>query len=333
MSDISGSSVNKEAIQRLREPAAWVLVGTAAASVLSGLFGLLFGTQRLFGADLTFVFNSANVRDSFIGPQITALPVVSILLATHVGERLPRARTLVQVALGVLGAAAFFGLIVWLAGLGAPFLALGGRAGNLLYGAGELALTGIGIYFGLLVLRGLPAPPKPVAQPQAYPGYPGYPQQGAPGQPSYPGYPAQPGAPGQPGQPGQQPGHYGSEYGPAGHGAPGQAYGGPSAGSGYGDYAQPSHGQGVPPAPGGSAQAYGAPAQSGAEGESDDGGFWTHNFGGSDAPAESHGAPGAEQGYPGTHEAGGHQYGGGYGQESDNERPRPEAPGADWGRD
>lgn len=338
--------MDREAIQRLREPAAWILVGTAAVSVLGGLFGMFLGTQRLFGVDLTFVFNSANVRDSFIGPQITALPVVAILLATHFGERLPRARTLVQAALGVLGSAALLGAIAWLAGLASQFLAPGARIGNLLYGAGELALVGIAIYFGLIVLRGLPAPPKPAVHPQAhpghpgYPGYPGYPQQGAPGQPSYPGYPAQPGqpgAPGQPGQPGQQPGgHYGADYGQGAAGpgaAPGQAYGGQApVAPGFGDYAQPPPGQG--PAPG---QPYGSPGRSGSggEGESGDAGLWTHAFGGSgsDAPGESR-VPGAESGHPGVPgaEPGGSPYGGGYGEEPDAERPPPEAPGGEWGR-
>lgn len=238
--------MTKDSIQRLREPAAWVLVGAALASIVGGLLGLLLGTQQIFGG-APFTLNAGNVRDAFLSPLISALFVVAVLLATHVGERLPRARTLVMVALGGLGAAGLFGFVCWLAALGSPLTATGSKLHNLLYGAGELAVLGMAGYFTMTVFRGLPAPPKAPKPPkpgaqqqQAYQIYPGYPQQpgGHGQQQAYPGWPApQPGQPGHQGQPGQpgQPGHQGQP------GQPGQ----------YGDYAQ-----GGQPYPPGSAPGY-----------------------------------------------------------------------------
>ena len=77
--------VNKD-VQRLREPGAWVLLGSVALQILSGLIGLLFGRGRL-----PFMYQAAIRHDA---PEILVYPwpirpaLVLSALAPRLAERL-----------------------------------------------------------------------------------------------------------------------------------------------------------------------------------------------------------------------------------------------------
>jgi hypothetical protein len=231
--------VNKD-VQRLREPGAWVLLGSVALQILSGLIGLLFGRGRLPFTLQAFQYVTAD--QFFTGVTLAGVVVVAVLLVTRLGGPPTRqARTVVLGALIMLGVAALLDIVCMLAGLGAGGLdtgvlldsALTAKITMTLYGLAKLAVIAVAGYYVLHVYQSLaPAPQYPQqgwGQPGAQPPYgqpayaphqqqpvygqpPQYPQQGyvqAPygppgyGQPAQPGQPPQPGQPGRPGQPPQ----------------------------------------------------------------------------------------------------------------------------------
>lgn len=225
--------MNKD-VQRLREPGAWVLLGSVALQILSGLIGLLFGRGRLPFTLQAFQYVSAD--QFFTGVTATGLVVVAVLLATRLGgPPTPQARNVVLGGLIVLGVAALLDVICMLAGLGAGGLdtgvlldsALTAKITMFLYGLAKLAVLGVGGYYVLHVYQSFGPATQPGAQ---YPPQQGWGQPG--GQPQY-GPPAY--APHQQqlvyGQPPQQ------QYPPQGYvRAP---YGQP----GYGQLGQPQPGQ------------------------------------------------------------------------------------------
>jgi len=181
--------VNKEAIQRLREPAAWVLTIAAGLHVLAGLVMLLAG-RYLGGGTFTLRAMTETLQLGLItGVAVTVILVVAVLLATW-EPAAKQARTIVLAALGVFGVALAFGVISWLAGLVADTGGVEGAAvakfSIFLYGAAKLAVMGVGAWFVFTVFQGMkPAAPAPQVQ-QGYPDY-GYQQGGYP-QPPQAGY-------------------------------------------------------------------------------------------------------------------------------------------------
>jgi hypothetical protein len=190
--------VNKD-VQRLREPGAWVLLGSVALQILSGLIGLLFGHGRLPFTYQAFQYVTAD--EFFTGVAVVGVVVLAVLLVTRLGGApTPGVRNVVLGALVVLGVIALMDVICMLAGLGAG----GGDSGVLLdsavtakvtmflYGLAKLAVLAVGGYYVLTVLQSF--------GPAAQPGRP-YPQQGwsrPGGQPPYgqqPGYGPPPQAP------------------------------------------------------------------------------------------------------------------------------------------
>lgn len=181
--------MNKEAIQRLREPAAWVLTIAAGLHVLAGLVMLLAG-RYLGGGTFTLRAMTETLQLGLItGVAVTVILVVAVLLATW-EPAAKQARTIVLAALGVFGVALAFGVISWLAGLVADTGGVKGAAvakfSIFLYGAAKLAVMGVGAWFVFTVFQGMkPAAPAPQVQ-QGYPDY-GYQQGGYP-QPPQAGY-------------------------------------------------------------------------------------------------------------------------------------------------
>lgn len=181
--------MNKEAIQRLREPAAWVLTIAAGLHVLAGLVMLLAG-RYLGGGTFTLRAMTETLQLGLItGVAVTVILVVAVLLATW-EPAAKQARTIVLAALGVFGVALAFGVISWLAGLVADTGGVEGAAvakfSIFLYGAAKLAVMGVGAWFVFTVFQGMkPAAPAPQVQ-QGYPDY-GYQQGGYP-QPPQAGY-------------------------------------------------------------------------------------------------------------------------------------------------
>ena len=194
--------MNKEAVQRLREPAAWALVASAGLQFLAGLVMLLTGggkTVRLPTGDevstgtpfTARAFTELTSGQLFTSIALVGLLVLAVLLAVQGEQPTAQASTIVMIALGVIGAVAFVTVIVWIGSLvsDAPTMA---KFAAFLYGVAKLAVIGVGGWFIWTVFQGLqPARPAP----QQAPGYPDY------------GY-----------QQGQQPYGYGQE----GQQAPGQ---------------------------------------------------------------------------------------------------------------
>jgi hypothetical protein len=254
--------VNTEALQRLREPAAFALLGAAGLQLLAGLISLFSDGRFTWGA-----FAETAGYGLFTNLHLTLAVVGVVLLVTHGGPT-PQARTIVTAALGVVGVALLFGVISLLGGLVTEGAGGAAKAAMFFWGVSKLVLCGGAGYFVFLNFKSMqPARPLQGVGGQVY----GAPQYGAPDPyaQQYPpqdvGYPQQQygqyGAPDPYGQPqqGQQP-----DYGQA------PQYGQPSD---YGqqqpsqpDYGQPpQYGQ---PQPG---QQYGQPQP--------DPGQWTQQFG------------------------------------------------------
>ncbi|WP_433227646.1 hypothetical protein [Actinomadura formosensis] len=213
--------MNKEAVQRLREPAAWVLLAAAGLHLLAGLIHLLGGegpfTARALG----------EARDgTFLQITLVGVLALAVFLVTSGETPTPQARTITMGALGVLGGIALFGVIVWLSGMLADstYVTALTKLAAFLVGAGKLAVVGVGGWFVFTVFQGM-QPPRPQPQPQMQQGYPdfGYQQGQQPGQQQYgqqgygqqqyqqyQQYGRQPGAEGQ--QAAQQPGYDQQQY-------------------------------------------------------------------------------------------------------------------------
>lgn len=222
----------------LRELAALVLVGANALLLLVGLIDLVVP----FSSNSTFTGRAGGSFFDFMGIEAIVLPLLAVLLATHIQPPVPRAKLITQAALGEFAVSTVFGVICLFAWL----------IGTLINGAVRDAFTGLLVrvaYLGIFAIvafmvykvwRTLYYVPRPGAQPAAY-GQPaqqhqqGYPQ-GYGQQPGYPqGYGQQPNYP----QPGYQPGY------PDGYGQQPGVHGQPTAQPGY----SPASGQpGYPPA-------------------------------------------------------------------------------------
>lgn len=141
----------EEKTRRLREPAAWVALSAAAVQVLLGALNLLFVRQSAL-AQYTFAEQAARYEYAFLGLHTTLLPVIAVLLAIHVGKRLPRARAIAIAALSIEGVAALFGLISWIAAMGATEASALMRFGDFLKGGVGLAALAVGILLSVSVL-------------------------------------------------------------------------------------------------------------------------------------------------------------------------------------
>jgi hypothetical protein len=303
--------VNKEAVQRLREPAAWVLLASAGVQLLAGILLLL-------GGDSSFTYRAFSAAEDVLFTQVVCvgLLVLSVLLSTW-GTPTPQSRTITMGALGVLGVTALFGVVSWLSAMAADGVSALGKLAVFLAGGGKLAVIGIGLWFVLTVYQGMqPARPQPQMQ-QGYPDF-GY-QQGQPGQQQFgqQGYGQQQYGQqpyqqyGQPGAEGQQAGQQqaGQPAGQQQYGQQYQQYGQQP----YQQYGQPGQPQGQPGQP----QAGEQPQQPADQQE--EMGEWTRAYGGSGDTGGQQAQPG-QQGPQGTHP----------GQPQGEQRPEE---GGDWYRD
>ncbi|WP_343449935.1 hypothetical protein [Micromonospora oryzae] len=247
----------------LRELIALALLGANAVLLFVGLIRLLAPADYS-----TFYSRAGSGFFSFAGLEAAVLPVLAVLLATHVAPVAQRAKLIVQVALGEYAFAALLAaltLLIWTVDRLAKAEVLDAFLG-LLTRAAWLAIFASGAFVVFRVWRALYFTPKPKPAPGVY----GQPQPGWPQQPGQPGQggpqgwgPGQqggwPSAGQQPGYPvaGQQPG-YPSAGQPGGFPAPGQP--GSFAGQ-SGPHGQPT--SPFAPAAPASAPPYPAPPQSG----------------------------------------------------------------------
>ncbi|MFF5177547.1 hypothetical protein ACFY2Q_05915 [Micromonospora sp. NPDC000316] len=227
----------------LRELGAFALLGANAVLLFVGLLRVLSPNDYV---DITD--RAGGAFFSFVGVEAVVLPLLAVLLATHISPIVPKAKLITQVALGEYAASALFGILtalIWTVGRLADVEILDALLGVLSRFA-WLVIFGVAAWVVFTIWRGLYYVRKPKPEPGVY----GQPQQGWPQQQG--GWPA-PGQPGgqpqggwpAPGQPGGQP--------QEGWPAPGQPAGYPPAQFG-GQYGQPSPPfqsapQSAPPAP------------------------------------------------------------------------------------
>ncbi|WP_339155382.1 hypothetical protein [Actinomadura luteofluorescens] len=279
--------MNKEAVQRLREPAAWVLLAAAGVHLLAGIISLLGG-----GGSFTLRALGQTNDGTFLQVAMVGLVALAIALTTSGAAPTPQARTITMGALGVLGGIGLFGVICWLSGMlaNSDYAGAVTKLTTFLVGAGDLAVVGVGGWFAFTVFKGM-QPPRPQPQMQQQGGYPdfGY-QQGQPGQQQYGqqqyGQPAQPGYDQQQyqqypqygqqageGQQPAQPGYEQQQYGQQQYGQ--QQYGQPAQ-PGYDQHGQPQEYQQY----GGQGGYQQGPQQGQPPAEQEDMGEWTRAYGG-----------------------------------------------------
>ncbi|MFG2099012.1 hypothetical protein ACGFJ5_00250 [Micromonospora echinaurantiaca] len=229
-----------------REPAALVLLGANAVLLFVELIRLLTPTE--YG---TFTGRAGTAFYGFAGWEAVALPMLAVLLATHVQPVVAKAKLITQVALVEYAVSALFGvltLLIWTVGRLSQGEVLDSLLG-LLARVAWLAVFAVAGYVVYTVWRKLYYVPKPKPQPGVY----GQPQPGWPQQAGHPGgypVPGQPGAYPAPGQPTgwTAPGQYGGQ--PAGPYAPQSAPpANPVPGFGQSDNPVPGFGQPQPAPP------------------------------------------------------------------------------------
>jgi hypothetical protein len=143
-----------------------------------------------------FGARSEAVFDTFAGPVAIALPLLAMLIATHVSPPLPQARLILLVALGEYAVSAFFGVITYLGAFAEGVFSVRSTFNGLLGRAVWLAFLTIAITVVYRVYRAMYPPPAraaysygPTVYGRPYPGQPTYPRPGgyAATQPTGPG--------------------------------------------------------------------------------------------------------------------------------------------------
>ncbi|MFI7441313.1 hypothetical protein [Nonomuraea indica] len=221
--------MSKLDVDRLKEPAAWLMVAAGGLSVLLATGRVLIGSSSGFGGS-SIADRAASNFFSLTSPVTVALLLGAVLLVTKVGRPSAKAKLFAYGAVGGLGLATVFGALSLLLGLFADGGAWA-KVEFLLTGVPLLGLTAVALVYLL--------PQVLDARPASGPGY----APGAYGQQSQFGQ-----APGQGAPYGQQP-----EYAPQpgfGQQPPGQPpygqhpdYGQPAEGQHPGFGQQPGHGQ------------------------------------------------------------------------------------------
>ncbi|MDE3721037.1 hypothetical protein PWG71_06520 [Nocardiopsis sp. N85] len=181
--------MNNETLERLRLPAAWVLIGAVGASVLAGLIGLISGSAY----PGSFASAMLGASGHFFGLSVVILLAVAVALVLTSERTRSAAFPIVLIALILSGVGLLFALVNLIAGF---MLGASAGFGNLLGTLSQGAVLGIFAFALLKVFNDPTLVPR--AAPQQ-PAYGGYPQTGAQQAYAQPGYPAQdPIATGQP---------------------------------------------------------------------------------------------------------------------------------------
>lgn len=178
----SGVSLARGVTEGMRYLAACALLAGNGVLLFLGVSNLLFvvsGWVTQFGARSELVF------DTFAGPVAIALPLLAMLLATHVHSVLPQARTILQVALIEYAVSGFFGVITYLGAFAEGVFSVRSTVNGLISRAVWLAFLAIAAVAVYRVYRALfPPMPRlpygygPPVYGQPYPGQPTYPRPG-----------------------------------------------------------------------------------------------------------------------------------------------------------
>lgn len=168
--------MNNDAVWRLREPGAWVLLGSVGLQLISGLLGLFFGN----GLPFTYrAYNYVAGDQFFTGVVVVGVVLVGVLLATRIGgPPTPQARTIALGGLILLGVIGLVEAIAMLAGLAAGHGNSGvvldtpmvDKAAMFLYGIAKLGVLGVGAYYVYAARQAMSAAPQAAAPypPQMY---------------------------------------------------------------------------------------------------------------------------------------------------------------------
>jgi hypothetical protein len=176
--------------QSMRHLASVALLAGNAVFLFLGVSTLLFVVSDWFGQ---FGARSEAVFDLFAGPVGIALPLLAMLIATHVSPPLPQARVILLVALVEYAVSAFFGVITYLGSFAEGAFSVRSTFNGLLGRAVWLAFLTIAITAVYRVYRTMyPPTPQtysygPTVYGRPYPGQPSYPRPGGypPAQPEY----------------------------------------------------------------------------------------------------------------------------------------------------
>ncbi|MCF2529800.1 hypothetical protein [Yinghuangia soli] len=180
--------MNHAETQRLREPAAWALIGFVAVGLAVTATRVLFGAGTLVEGLRARAYSA---QADLLHVMTPFLLVVAVLLVTHLGRPPARSRLVTRVALAVLGAQALAGLGAALAALtykGGAFAPVseGARVQQTVLNITVLGLFALAAYFFLIVLavphpptvtrgrvaEGAYGPPQPPPQPGPMPAAP-----------------------------------------------------------------------------------------------------------------------------------------------------------------
>ncbi|WP_189246593.1 hypothetical protein [Streptosporangium pseudovulgare] len=107
--------MNNVEADRLRGPAAWLMVATAAMNVLFGITRLLFGLSGY--GEVSFAVRAQAILGGLASPVFVALLVGGVLLGSHFGPPVARLKLMTQVAVAALGLMTLFGAIGLIGGL------------------------------------------------------------------------------------------------------------------------------------------------------------------------------------------------------------------------
>jgi hypothetical protein len=178
----SGVSLARGVTEGMRYLAASALLAGNGVLLFLGVSNLLFvvsGWVSRFGARSEVVF------DTFAGPVAIALPLLAMLIATHVHPVLPQARAILQVALIEYAVSGFFGVITYLGAFAEGVFSIRSTVNGLISRAVWLAFLAIAAVAVYRVYRVLfPPTPRlpygygPPVYGQPYPGQPTYPRPG-----------------------------------------------------------------------------------------------------------------------------------------------------------
>ncbi|HEV2451032.1 MAG TPA: hypothetical protein VGS62_03800, partial [Streptosporangiaceae bacterium] len=142
--------------QRVREPAAMLLLAAMGLSVFVGIWTLFSARSQLIdvvtAGGLNFGDRALEAFGHFAAIYVTALPVTAVVLATLAGEKVTRARQLTQAAVALQSVALVLGVVSLLAAFGSH-LSTTGQAQSFFIDLAGLAVAVAGLMFTTSVLR------------------------------------------------------------------------------------------------------------------------------------------------------------------------------------
>lgn len=168
----------------LRELIAFVLLAGNGVFLVLGFSGLFFVLDR-WGSE--FGLRSEAVFSTFVGPYSLGLPIVAMLLATHVYPMVRRSKAVLITVLAELAVSAFFGLVTFLGAFANDLASARATVEGLLWRSVWLAflifacIVAVRLWLGLYPAAkagpvGYPATYRQPTYGSPYPGQPMYPQ-------------------------------------------------------------------------------------------------------------------------------------------------------------